>query len=95
MRAPGHPKKMRRRPGLGELGKNGRGWRFPRLQFRGEVPEMVNLMIEILEYDASRAVGWMRSDWAMAVAVSEHGMANVIISIRSEMAHHENNLGSQ
>lgn len=52
MRAPGHLKKMRRRPGLGELGKDGRGWRFLRLQFRGEVPEMVNLMIEILEYDA-------------------------------------------
>lgn len=40
---------------------------FLRLQFRDEAPKRANLRIEILEYDASRAVGWKISDWAMAV----------------------------
>lgn len=92
MRAPNQLEKMRRRPGLGGLGKDGKGLRFPRLRFLDEVPGMVNLRTEILECDASRIVGWKRSDWATMVVVLEHGMAKFI---RWRMAHHENNLGSQ
>lgn len=58
---------MRRRPGSEELEKDGRGLRVLRLQFLDEVPEMVNPRKEILECDASRVVGWKRSDWAMVV----------------------------
>jgi hypothetical protein len=56
MRAPGQLEEMRRRPGLGEE-QDGRGWRVLRLQFLDEVPGMANPRTEILECDASRAVG--------------------------------------
>lgn len=71
MKAPGQLEEMRRRPGLGEE-QDGRGWRVPRLQFLDEVPEMASPRIKILECDASRAVGWKRSDWAKVVEVLEH-----------------------
>lgn len=57
---------------MGKLGTDGRGLIFLRLQFLDEVPEMANPRTEILECDASRAVGWKRSDWAKVVGVSEH-----------------------